>query len=313
MRLKKPNFWDYKKPNLLSYLLLPLTFPFIINNFLLNIKKKNKKYEEIKTICIGNIYVGGTAKTPLAIKINSILKNLNIKTAIIKKYYANQIDEQKLLKKKTKLYCSRNRKIALKHALLDNYKVAIFDDGLQDSSINYDLSFVCFNSTKWIGNGFLIPSGPLREKLQSLSKYDAVFFNGNKEDISYLKILVKKFNNNIKIFETHYSPINSDKFDKNDKYLIFSGIGNPDIFKETLTKNKFNIVKEIKFPDHYSYTKNDIDKIRMIAKNFDAKILTTEKDYVKIDSRYLYDINFFEIELFIKDEHELINLLKLNI
>ena len=313
MRLKKPNFWDYKKPNLLSYLLLPLTFPFIINNFLLNIKKKNKKYEEIKTICIGNIYVGGTAKTPLTIKINSILNNLNIKTATIKKYYTNQIDEQKLLKKKTKLYCSRNRKIALNHALLDNYKVAIFDDGLQDSSINYDLSFVCFNSTKWIGNGFLIPSGPLREKLQSLSKYDAVFFNGNKEDISYLKILVKKFNNNIKIFETHYSPINSDKFDKNDKYLIFSGIGNPDIFKKTLTKNKFNIVKEIKFPDHYSYTKNDIDNIRMIAKNFDAKILTTEKDYVKIDSRYLYDINFFEIELFIKDEHELINLLKLNI
>ena len=313
MRLKKPNFWDYKKPNLLSYLLLPLTFPFIINNFLLNIKKKNKKYEEIKTICIGNIYVGGTAKTPLTIKINSILNNLNIKTATIKKYYTNQIDEQKLLKKKTKLYCSRNRKIALNHALLDNYKVAIFDDGLQDSSINYDLSFVCFNSTKWIGNGFLIPSGPLREKLQSLSKYDAVFFNGNKEDISYLKIIVKKFNNNIKIFETHYSPINSDKFDKNDKYLIFSGIGNPDIFKKTLTKNKFNIVKEIKFPDHYSYTKNDIDNIRMIAKNFDAKILTTEKDYVKIDSRYLYDINFFEIELFIKDEHELINLLKLNI
>jgi len=313
MRLKKPNFWDYKKPNLLSYLLLPLTFPFIINNFLLSVRKKNEKNKKIKTICVGNIYVGGTAKTPLTIKINSILSNLNIKTATIKKYYANQIDEQKLLKKKTKLYCSHNRKIALNHALLDNYKVAIFDDGLQDSSINYDLSFVCFNSTKWIGNGFLIPSGPLREKLQSLSKYDAVFFNGNKEDISYLKILVKKFNNNIKIFETHYSPINSDKFDKNDKYLIFSGIGNPDIFKKTLTKNKFNIVKEIKFPDHYSYTKNDIDKIRMIAKNFDAKILTTEKDYVKIDSRYLYDINFFEIELFIKDEHELINLLKLNI
>ena len=68
MKLKKPNFWDYKKPNLISYLLLPLTFLFIINNFFLNInsQKKNKK---IRSICVGNIYVGGTAKTPLTIKI----------------------------------------------------------------------------------------------------------------------------------------------------------------------------------------------------------------------------------------------------
>jgi len=313
MRLKKPNFWDYKKPNLLSYLLLPLTFPFIINNFLLSLRKKNEKYKKIKTICVGNIYVGGTAKTPLTIKINNILNNLNIKTATVKKYYPNQIDEQNLLKKKTNFYCAHNRKIALNLAIQDNYKVAIFDDGLQDSSINYDLSIVCFNSAKWIGNGFLIPSGPLREKLQSLSKYDVVFFNGNKEDISSLKIIIKKFNKDIKIFETHYSPINSDKFDKNDKYLIFSGIGNPDIFKKTLTENKLNIVKEIKFPDHYNYTKNDIDKIKILAKNSNAKILTTEKDYIKIDSKDRHSINFFEIELFIKDEDKLIDLLKLNI
>ena len=60
MKLSKPKFWDLKKPNYLSYLFLPLTIPLIINNFFLSFKKiKNNK--NIKTICLGNIYVGGTA------------------------------------------------------------------------------------------------------------------------------------------------------------------------------------------------------------------------------------------------------------
>ena len=203
MKLKKPLFWDYKKPNFISYLLLPFTLPFIINNFFLNHKniKKNKK---IKSICVGNIYVGGTAKTPLTIKINKILKKINLKTATIKKFYVDQVDEQKLLKNKTKLYCYRSRKWAIKQAIKDKIDIVVFDDGLQDLSISYDLKFVCFNNSTWIGNGFLIPAGPLREKLESLKKYDAVFLNGNGENISKLKPLIKRFNRRIKIFETFY-------------------------------------------------------------------------------------------------------------
>ena len=105
MKIKKPNFWDYKKPNFLSYLLLPFTLPVIISNFFLNNGSKVDKNSKIKNICIGNIYLGGTAKTPLSIKINQILKNLNYKSAIIKKFYIDQIDEQKLLSENSKLYC----------------------------------------------------------------------------------------------------------------------------------------------------------------------------------------------------------------
>ena len=83
MKLKKPNFWDYKKPNFFSHLLLIFTFPLIINNFFLN-KKKIKKNNRIKSICIGNIYVGGTGKTPLTLSLGLVLKNLNFNTATIK-------------------------------------------------------------------------------------------------------------------------------------------------------------------------------------------------------------------------------------
>ena len=312
MILKKPDFWDYKQPNFLSYILLPLTLPIIINNFFISLKK-NSNNQNIKRIGIGNIYIGGTAKTPLSIKINQILKNLNLKTGIIKKFYKNQVDEQKLLSNKAQLYCFDKRKIALDKAIKDNLEIVIFDDGLQDSSINYDLSFVCFNSAKWIGNGFLIPAGPLREKIESISKYDAIFLNGNEEDTSDLKLLIKKYNKNIRIFETYYKPININKFNDKNEYVIFSGIGNPESFKKTLTKNNFNIIKEIKFPDHYRYTQKDIDKIKLQAINLNAKILTTEKDFVKLNDNAADGIEFLEIELIIKEENELINFIKSNI
>ena len=313
MKLKKPRFWDYKKPNFISYLLLPFTFPLIINNFFLKLKKNSTNNFKIKKICVGNIYVGGTAKTPLTIKIYQILNSLKFKTATIKKFYANHIDEQKMLTEKTKLYCLKDRNTALDKAIKDNNDVVIFDDGLQDKSINYDLEFVCFNNIKFIGNGLLIPAGPLREKIESIKKYDAVFINGNEVDNSYLKSLIKKYNKNIKIFESNYSPINIKEFDINERYFIFSGIGNPESFKEILMKNKLNIIKEIIFPDHYNYTQKDIDEIKTQAKKLNATIITTEKDYTKINSSNYDDIKFLQIDLKIKNEIELINYLKINL
>ena len=310
MKLKKPNFWDYKKPNLISYLLLPLTLPIFLNNFLLD-KKKNIEIKNIKKICVGNIYVGGTAKTPLSIKISQIIKKLGYKTAIIKKFYNDQFDEQKLLRKRDNLYTLNYREESLKEAIQDNVDVAIFDDGLQDKSLSYNLRFVCFNSEKWIGNGFLIPAGPLREKLDSIIKYDAIFLNGNDEDNSVKKKIIKKYNPNIKIFETSYFPVNINKFNLEDKYLIFSGIGNPDSFKKTLKSNKINIIKEINFPDHYQYSSNDINKIKLTAKKFNAKILTTEKDYLRIKNEDSQEIDFLEIDMIIKQEAELIKFIKI--
>ncbi len=215
-----------------------------------------------------------------------------------------------MLSSKTKLYTSRNRKIALNNAIKDDVEVVLFDDGLQDRSMNYDLKFVCFNNKKGIGNSFLIPAGPLREKIKSLSKYDVAFINGNENDNSSLKLLVKKYNKNIKVFETFYRPTNINQFNINKKYIIFSGIGNPDVFKETLIKNNLNIIKEIIFPDHYNYKQSDIDNIKLQAKGFNAKILTTEKDYIKLDLNMNKDIECLKIELNILEEKKLINYLK---
>ena len=307
MIFKKPLFWDYKKPNLLSYFLLPLTLPIIIRNFFF-ITLKKKKFPEIKTICVGNIYLGGTGKTPLCIKIYEILKEKNFNVATVKKFYKNQKDEQLLLQKKTTTIIADTRKEAVLESIKKKYAVLIFDDGLQDSQIDYDKKLVCFKSNNWIGNGRIIPAGPLREKISSLKRFDAIFLNGNKDNNKKLKEKILRINSNIEIFQTSYKISDINKYDLNSEYLIFSGIGEPKDFKNLLIENGFKIKKEIIFSDHFEYTSKEINKILDLAKNENLKILTTEKDYMKLQSLNK-EISFLDIDLEIENKKELINFL----
>ena len=307
MKFKKPKFWDYDKPNFLALLLWPLSIIYKMI-FYLN-KKKKIKINSIKTICIGNIYIGGTGKTSLAIKIKQILDQKNIRGCFIKKQYADQIDEVKLLQNYGKIFVNKKRIEALKQAASENYEVAIFDDGLQDNSIEFDLSFVCFNKLNWIGNGFVIPAGPLREDINNLKLYNHVFLNGNEEKTEIEKNFIKKINPKTIIYESRYRPLNSEDFDKSEKYLVFSGIGNHKTFINMLKKKKFNILSDLEFPDHFYYKESDLNKIFLKAKKLNAKIITTEKDYLRINQSLSKDIKFIKSELEIMNEDSLTRVL----
>ena len=306
MILKKPKFWDYNKPNIFAYILSPIAYLIKLINFFL--KTSRPKKFRIKTICLGNIYVGGTGKTSLSIAINKILNQKNIKSCFIKKFYKNQIDEQKLLKNYGKLFLSKKRVEAVKQAENENFEIAILDDGLQDKSIDYDVKFVCFNNINWIGNGMTIPAGPLRESVNNLKIYKNIFLNGNLENIEKLKVEILKINPNINIHIGKYEPLNLNEFSKNDKYLIFSGIGNHQTFVKMIKNYGLNILKDHEFPDHYKYTDKDINNILNEANDLNCKIITTEKDYLRINAekKSLSNINFIKSELKIIDEKKLI-------
>ena len=311
MKLKKPKFWDHKKPSFFSYLLLPFS---IILGLITKIKSKPKfSNSKIKTICVGNIYIGGTGKTSLAIKIKEILDKNNIKACFIKKFYPNQTDEQKLLSKNGTLFSNLKRITALNEAIAEGFEVAIFDDGLQDSSIKYDLEIVCFNNLNWIGNGLTLPSGPLRENINNLKSYENVFLNGNEESLIAIKEQIKKINPNININSGKYTPLNIGEFDKDQNYLVFSGIGNHKTFVEMLKNNKLKIVSDLEYPDHYQYSKKDFDEIIINAKKFNAHIITTEKDYLRLENLNRNEIFYVKSSLDISDEKNLTNkLIKLN-
>ena len=311
MKLKKPKFWDYKQPSFLSYLLLPSS---IILGLIAKIKSKPKfSNSKSKTICVGNIYIGGTGKTSLAMKIKQILDKNNIKACFIKKFYSNQTDEQKLLSKNGTLFSDLKRITALDKAIAKGFEVAIFDDGLQDRSIKYDMEIVCFNNLNWIGNGLTLPSGPLRESINSLKFYENVFLNGNEESLIDIKDQIKKINPNMNINSGKYTPLNINEFDKNKSYLVFSGIGNHKTFVEMLKNNKLKIVSNLEYPDHYQYSKKDFDEIIINAKKYDSHIITTEKDYLRLENFNRNEILYVKSSLDISDEKSLTNkLLRLN-
>ena len=310
--IKKPKFWDNSSFSFLSIMLLPFTIPIRINNFILNFTSKlNKK--EIFSICVGNIYIGGTGKTPSTIKLFEILKKINKATVTAKKFYKTHDDEAKLLKKKTNFITGFNRLEIINKAIKKKLKIIIFDDGLQDKKIDYNLKFVCFDALSWKGNGHLIPSGPLREKLSSLKKFDVVFLKYIKKSDHKISSIIKKINPKIKIFNSRYKINNLKNFDLKKKYIVFSGVGNPKSFKMLLKMNKFNIIKYLDYSDHYKYEKHEIIKIIHDAKKLNAQIITTEKDFMKISRKYHKKIKFLSIDLTIDNKKNLIKFLKLKI
>ena len=307
MNLKKPKFWDKQEPNFFSYILIPITIFFKI---IVSLKPKSKiKIKDIKTICVGNIYLGGTGKTSLAIKIKEILTKKNIKTCFVKKFYNNQFDEQNLLKSYGKLFIANKRIDALNQAAKENYAVAILDDGLQDYSINYDISLVCFNTINWIGNGMTIPSGPLRESLNVLKNYNNIFLNGVNEDTLEIEKKALKINPNINIHKSKYIPKNLNEFNINSNYLVFSGIGNHKTFISMLKEHRFKIIKDLEFSDHYNFTDRDLDKIINLGETLNCKVITTEKDYYRLDEKYHESIKFIKSELKLDDEEKLVKIL----
>ena len=299
MRLIKPKFWETK--NFISLTLYPLS----IITFLINISKKFliKKNFKIKTICIGNIFVGGTGKTSLAIEINDLLRK-KFKTVFIKKNYKNHSDEINLLNNRGKIISSTNRENALFNASKNNYQVAILDDGLQQKNINYDLKIVCFNSEYALGNEYMLPAGPLRENLNVIKNYDLIFLNGERKNKKLLAKL-KSINKNLKIFEGKYKPLNLKKFDLKKKYLMFCGIGNPHEFEQTLIKYKFDINRKIIFPDHHKFTNIDLKKLKDCAKKENLTLVTTEKDFFRLNKIQRKNIKFLKIKLEIKDKIKL--------
>ena len=304
MNIKKPNFWDQKTPNLFAYLLLPIAL--IIKIFIYFKKKPDNSKMNIKTICIGNFYIGGTGKTSLCIKINQILEKRKIKSCFIKKFYKNQEDEQKLLENNGRLFLSLTRKEAIQNAINENYEVAILDDGIQDKSITYDLSFICFNNINWIGNGMTIPAGPLREDINNLKNYDHVFLNGNLENLDEIETQILKINSKINIHLGKYEITNLNEFQIEDDYLVFSGIGNHSTFVAMLKEYGFKIKKDFEFSDHYQYSEKDLNKIISEAKLLNCKIITTEKDFLRLKENNDREIKFIKSELNIIDEEKFI-------
>ncbi len=303
MKVNKPKFWD-KKISLISVILLPISFFYIFLTFL---KKKIviTKKVDLPIICVGNIYIGGTGKTPLSILLSTEFEKIGKRACIIRKFYKGHTDEYNLIRNYTeRLIVNKNRINGVKEAKKSNYEIAILDDGFQDTSIKKNLNIICFNSEQLIGNGLVLPSGPLRENLSSIKNADIIVINGSKRKNFENKLL--EINKNLEIFYSFYKPINLEKF-KNKKLLAIAGIGNPDNFFKLLEKNNLEIEKKIVFPDHYKFSESEILSIVSEAKKNNYHIIMTEKDYCKVSHFKIKNIDCLKVSLIINNVDELIS------
>ena len=306
MKLYKPKFWD-KNKNFFSILLFPISLIYLC---LIKLRKIliSKKQFKIPIICVGNIYIGGTGKTPTSIYVAQQLLKGGLNPVIIRKYYNNHQDEYELIKNHFKnLILNKNRSSAIIEAEKSMYDLAVLDDGFQDYNIKKDLNIVCFNSNQLIGNGFVIPSGPLRENLSVLKDAHLILINGDKNSEFEEKIL--KINKNLKIFYSYFKPINLEEF-KNQKLLAIAGIGNPENFFQILDKNNLKIFDKIVFPDHYVFSKKEIENIINKTKKNNLKLIMTEKDYHKLKKFKFDNISFLKISLEINDKQNFLDIIK---
>ena len=307
MRFKKPKFWDYKKISFWSIILIPFSILYQLVlwiRILISIFKKNKGKYPI--ICVGNIYLGGTGKTPLAIEIFKLLKSDGKNPAFIKKNYSYLKDEIKMMSEIGTIYNLSNRVSAIALSESEGHDVTILDDGYQDFSIHPNFSILCFNSKQLIGNGLLIPAGPLREKLSAVLRADCIIINGKKDEKTSIfenQILKKK---KLHFFYSKYKIKNIEKF-HNKEITAFAGIGNPSNFFDLLEYNNLNVKKTYSFPDHHNYSEEDFEKI---IGNKSTKLVTTKKDYYRMTDQQKKNCDFIEVDLEIENKEKFYSLIK---
>ena len=153
------------------------------------------------------------------------------------------------------------------------------------------LSIVCFHQNQLIGNGLILPSGPLRENLDSLKDANIILINGKRNKNFEEKLF--KINHNLEIFYAQYKPENLDEF-KDNELLALAGIANPENFFMMLEENNLNVREKLIYPDHYKFSKIEIQKL-LIKYKKKLKLIMTEKDFFKLKDFNLPQINYLKV------------------
>ena len=191
------------------------------------------------------------------------------------------------------------------HAEKKEYDFAILDDGLQQKNIAYDLKIACFNSSEFIGNGFVLPAGPLRESIKrGLSRTNLVITIG---EIS--ESVKNKIPKHIPMIGASFKIKEDDLMLKGQKITAFAGIAYPEKFFNSLKLVKANIVDQISYSDHHIYSENDLLNLAEIANKHKSILVTTKKDIVRIPKSFRSLVKTIDGFIHFDDEKLLLEIL----
>ncbi len=306
--MKPPRFWFLEKPNWQAFLLSPLSWIWQWRT------RKRLSREGVRAPCpvisIGNINLGGTGKTPTAIYLVQALQDAGRRPVVVLRGFKGEAegpllvkdqsaeivgDEALLLAQFTPTIIAKNRADGAR--LAEAYgDIIILDDALQNPSLMKDISICVFDAEIGLGNGQICPAGPLRESLEDASpRIDTALFVGKGSDALRQKLASKPQ------FSAELSPVDMGPIFKTGKFIAFAGIGRPEKFFNTLRDLGAHLVATHEFSDHENYSEDILDRMMREAAELGGRLVTTEKDAVRLPAKWQGQIMSLPVRLEMTD------------
>lgn len=290
--MKTPSFWYAKKQTLAARILAPAARLYALGGKLRRMLA-TPYHPKLPTICVGNIVAGGAGKTPVALTVASLLLQQGGKPVFVTRGYggaehgplhvdparhtARDVgDEALLLSRVAPVWVGRDRAAAIRAAEPHGTHI-ILDDGLQNPHIAPHITLLVIDGEAGLGNGLVIPAGPLREDLRAgLRRAKAVIITG-KTDAHNLAAAAP-----CPVLRATWEAQPGPHFPQDAPFLAFAGIGRPAKFYDTCRAMGLHLVATRDFPDHHMFTANDLRELEQQAQSARARLLTTEKDWVRL-------------------------------
>ncbi len=253
----------------------------------------------VPVICLGNLTVGGAGKTPAAITVVQLLHAVQERPFFLSRGYGGRLagpvrvkpaihhardvgDEALLLTRLAPTIVARDRVAGAKFAQFAGASVVVMDDGLQNSSLAKNLTIVVVDGLRGIGNGHIIPAGPMRAPLRwQLARAQAVIVVGAPDGAA--AVLDRAQRRGIAIFHARLEPDRSViAAIGRRKALAFAGIGDPEKFFATLTAAGIAVAERASFSDHHVYTAAEAQDLIARAQAKNLMLVSTEKDLMRL-------------------------------
>jgi tetraacyldisaccharide 4'-kinase len=296
MKRSAPDFWWRPEPTAAALALWPIARIWGAASAW-RMAKSGAFRPSVAVVCVGNFVVGGAGKTPTAIALARMARARGLKPGLLASGYggtattpilvdpsvhtADQVgDEALMLAAVAPTVVSRDRAAGARRLVEENVEIIIMDDGFQNPSLVHDLALVAVDAAVGIGNGLVIPSGPLRAPLKpQVQRADALLVIGEGEAADPLIRAAARAGT--ATLRARIKPTRLKEWRK-DPILAFAGIGHPEKFFATLREAHAPVARTLSFPDHYKYGEADATKLLQIADAEKLRLVTTEKDLVRL-------------------------------
>lgn len=284
--MKTPWWFLHKTP--ISFLLLPIAALYYIASRVVYLFRKLRAYKSRRpVICIGNIFAGGVGKTPIVRETALLLDAPVVMRGYKKTAKTGGIGDEAAMLARSGLQVHtghRKSNIRLLNAQSEDGPI-VMDDGMQNPGIRKDISVLVFDESIGYGNGFLLPAGPLREPRRAAASADAIIvIKSNRPRRNFV------LPDSVPVFWAKNRTVSPYK--DGTRLFAFAGIGYPKKFFNSIN----GIVGRRAFADHYQYTDADIARLIQMADKKNAKLVTTEKDWVRLPESVRGQIKFATLE-----------------